>query len=322
MHRGVLLDCLPWFLLLVGLLAALRLLLAASGGRWHARRLACLHRDEVGAVQSLSFVLTLPIFIMLLLLIVQASQLMIGQMVVEYAAVAAARSAIVWIPAGVGVPGAVEWENCISSYTVAANQTGTNGGTRYLVNPGSPKYQKILSAAILASAPIAPSQGVIGQQAAPGNLVGAVQRAYAALAPASGNNPAIPQRLANKLAYSQNNTSIQLTFVHKPDTPSYNNEPPLAAYGIPGDLLNDIGQFYFNEVGWQDSITVTVFHQLALLPGPGRLLFGRAASPTGQADQVAGLIQQQGNVYTYTLTAATTLGNEGEEPIIPLPYAF
>jgi len=67
-------------------------------------RLRRLHRDEAGNVQSLSFVLTLPIFIMLMMLIVQASQLMIGQVVVEYAAVAAARSAIVWIPAAVGTP--------------------------------------------------------------------------------------------------------------------------------------------------------------------------------------------------------------------------
>ncbi len=316
MHRGVLLDCLPWFLLLVSLLVALRLLLALSGGRWHARRLVCLHQDEAGAVQSLSFVLTLPIFIMLLMLIVQASQLMVGQMVVEYAAVAAARSAIVWIPAGVGVAGANEWENRISSYTVDTDQTGTNGGTRYVINPGSPKYQKILSAAILACAPIAPSQAIAGQQAAPGNLVAAVKKAYAALAPTSGNNPAIPQRLTNKLAYSNNNTNIRLTFVHKPQAPSTINELPLATYNLPAD----IGEFYFNEVGWQDSITVTVSHQLALLPGPGRLLFGRAASETGQADQVSGMIQQAGNVYTYPLTAATTLGSEGEKPVLSYAY--
>jgi Flp pilus assembly protein TadG len=318
MHRGVLVDCLPWFLLLVGLVVALRLLLAVSGARWRARRLISLHQDEAGAVQSLSFVLTLPIFIMVLMLIVQASQLMIGQMVVEYASVAAARAAIVWIPAGVGVPGSMEWENCISSYTLDANQAGTNGGTRYFIAPGSPKYQRIQSAAIMACAPIAPSQAVAGQQAAPGNLVAAVQRAYAALAPASANTPAVPGRLANKLAYSQNNTTIQLGFVHKPEAPSTANEPPLATYG----LLDDVGEFYFNEVGWQDSITVTVFHRLALLPGPGRLLFGRAVSPTGQVDQVAGQIQQVGNVYTYLLSATTTLGNEGEKPVEFVPYAY
>ena len=44
-----------------------------------------------GSVQTLSFVLTLPIFIMVMMLIVQVSQLMIGLIVVHYAAYAAAR---------------------------------------------------------------------------------------------------------------------------------------------------------------------------------------------------------------------------------------
>lgn len=324
MHRGVLLHLLPWFLLLAGLLLAMHFLLRFGGGRLRIRRLQMLHRDETGAVQSLSFVLTLPIFIMVLMLIVQASQLMVGQMVVEYAAVAAARSAIVWIPAGVGVPGALEWENCISSYALDPNQAGTNGGTRYVIQPSpmtyqnapTPKCQKILSAAILACAPISSSQAIPGQQAAPGNMVAAMQAAYGALAPASGNNPVLPQLLANMLAYSQNNTSLVLTFVHKPEAPSGINEPPLQQYLLLADLPppNSI-EFQPNEVGWQDSITVTVFHQLALLPGPGRLLFGQAASPTGQPDQVAAQIQQAGNVYTYTLSAATTLGLEAEKPV-------
>ena len=50
-------------------------------------------------MQSLSFVLTVPMFIMLMLLAVQITQLMIGLMMVHYAAFAAARSASVWIPA-------------------------------------------------------------------------------------------------------------------------------------------------------------------------------------------------------------------------------
>lgn len=323
MHRGVLIDCLPWLLLLVGTALALLTVMRFGGGRLRLGRLRLLHRDEAGAVQTLSFVLTLPIFIMLLMLMVQASQLMVGQMVVEYASIAAARSAIVWIPAGVGTPGALEWENCISSYTPAGNQTGTNGGTRYVVNPGSPKYDKILSAAILACAPISPSQAVAGQQAPPGDVLTAVQTAYAALAPASANNPGIAQRLSNKLAYSQNNTTMLLTFVHKPDAPSAINEPPLQSYPDLADLgPPNAVEFQFNELGWQDSISVTVFHQLALLPGPGRLIFGRAVSPTGQADQVAAQVQQVGNVYVYTLSAATTLGSEGEKPFPIVPYAY
>src|SRR5437763_280558 len=51
-----------------------------------------LHTDQRGSVQSLSFVLTVPLFIMLMLLAVQITQLMIGLVVVHYAAFAAARS--------------------------------------------------------------------------------------------------------------------------------------------------------------------------------------------------------------------------------------
>ena len=55
-------------------------------------------------MQSLSFVLTLPVFIFIMMMIVQVSQLMIGIVVVHYAAFAAARSAAVWIPAAMPAP--------------------------------------------------------------------------------------------------------------------------------------------------------------------------------------------------------------------------
>lgn len=92
-----------------------------------------------------------------------------------------------------------------------------------------------------------------------------------AVSPQSASNPMIGQRLANKLAYSLNNTQLQLTFVHK------SGEPPLNTWLVPADT----GEFYANEVGWQDELQVTVTHKLALLPGPGRLLFSQAASPSG-----------------------------------------
>ena len=75
-----------------------------SGLRPRLGRLRRLHRDQAGSVQSLSFVLTLPLFVMVMMLIVQVSQLMIGLIVVHYAAYAAARSAVVWIPANLPSP--------------------------------------------------------------------------------------------------------------------------------------------------------------------------------------------------------------------------
>ncbi len=77
-------------------------------------------------------------------------------------------------------------------------------------------------------------------------------------------------------------------------------------------------EFYANEVGWQDAVTATVTYQLALLPGPGRLLFSSTPySPGGSGagvDQTAASIQQNGSLYTTTLTAAATLMIDGERP--------
>ena len=105
MTRAAITACWPWVLVLVGLVLAAHFLVRLSNARLRLARLRHLHGDQAGSVQSLSFVLTLPIFIMVVMLIVQVSQLMIGLIVVHYAAYAAARSAAVWIPANLPVAG-------------------------------------------------------------------------------------------------------------------------------------------------------------------------------------------------------------------------
>ena len=147
----------------------MRLLVRLCGSRLRLGRVLELHRDEGGSAQSLSFVLTLPFFVMIILFIVQVSQLMIGTIVVHYAAFAAARSAIVWVPAGVDN----EPENCFAAYTVDLeapdqvipildpddpNYGPTSGGVTYVVVPGSPKFLKIASAAVMACMSISPSR--------------------------------------------------------------------------------------------------------------------------------------------------------------------
>jgi hypothetical protein len=160
MNRAVLHACLPWLAVLAGSLLAAYLLVRFSGARPSLRRLRRLHENQVGGVQSLSFVLALPLFIMIMLFIVQISQLMIGIIVVHYTAYATARSASVWIPAGVAVLDGQrvvpEGQNCLSASfpdPLAPDQAmpvldprddrygPSSGGVTYLVSPGSAKYK-------------------------------------------------------------------------------------------------------------------------------------------------------------------------------------
>jgi len=320
MGRAVLVACLPWLVLLVVSLLAAYLLVRLNGSRIRFRRLWRLHRDQGGSAQSLSFVLTLPVFVMIMLFIVQVSQLMIGTIVVHYAAYAAARSAIVWIPADLGTD---EGPNCISfSFPdpdapkqdvpildpTDPNYGPSEGGMTFLVEPGSPKFEKIRSAAVLACMPISPSRDVGWELSGRDALTAEIlKEAYGAMVPQAEQNARIPTRLENKLAYATENTYLEIRFFHK------NAEPPLLTYFIPSDE----GEFYPNEIGWQDLITVTVRHDLALLPGPGRLLARFVARPDGTPDEVARHIVQKRNVYTYPLKATATMGNEGEKPVIP-----
>jgi len=306
--------------LLVLILAAW-VLVRFSRAQLRLGRLLELHRDEVGSVQSLSFVLTLPLFIVIMMMIVQVSQLMIGTVVVHYAAFAAARSAAVWIPAAMAAP---EGPCCISSYSIdpdapdqvapeldptAANYGPSSGGLTYKIEPGSRKFDKIASAAILACVPISPSRDLGLQAPTAAAMASVLKNAYGTLSPSSGSNSAIGPRLDRKLAYAMNNTEVEIRFFHK------NQEPPLETYYEPDDL----GEFYFNEVGWQDTITVTVNYQFPLLPGPGRMLAKYVVGTSGR-DKVAESIEKHGSVYTYPLQASATIGNEGEKSVVTYVY--
>ncbi len=324
MTRSVLVAWLPWLGLLAVLCVALGWVVRLSGARCEWRRLRWVHADQSGAAQSLSFVLTLPVFVLIMLFIVQVSQVMIGIVVVHYAAFAAARSAAVWIPANLA--DGVEGENRISTYWVdpeaqaqvlpildptSPNYGPAEGGVTYVVAPGSPKYQKIASAAVLACMPLAPSRDLgltVPPEAAMAPVV--LTEAYRRLVPAADLNPRTPKRLENKLAYSLLATTVEIRFFHP------NSEPPLVTYGLP----DDPGEFYFNQIGWQDPITVTVTHQMALLPGPGRWLAKTASGPEGRPDQVAAAIRQVRGLYVYPLSASATLGNEGEKSVISYVY--
>ena len=325
MSHAALLACWPWMALLVACFFAAWALARFSRARLRLGRLIHLHRDQAGSAQSLSFVLTLPLFIMVMMMIVQVSQLMIGTIVVHYAAYAAARAAAVWIPAAMPDP---EGPNCISSYSEDPTATDqvfpvvdptdpnfgpTQGGVTYLIAPGSAKYDKIASAAVLACVPISPSRNLGLQVPSTVDYLDVLKSAYSTLAPASAATAA-PGRLDHKLAYAAGHTDVEIRFFHK------NEEPPLVTWDVADQFPDDYGEFYSNELGWQDQITVTVKHKLALLPGPGRLLARWVVGPQGGTDQVAQAIQQEGNVYVYPLQASAAIGNEGEKSVVPYAY--
>jgi hypothetical protein len=214
---------------------------------------------------------------------------------------------------------------CISSYAVdpdapdqvapvtspvASGYGPAGGGLTYKIDPGSPKYDKIASAAILACVPISPSRSVgLGAPSA-AQTDAVLKNAYGTLVPTSGTNSMIGPRIDNKLAYAIQNTQVEIRFFHK------NEEPPLETYGLP----DNPNEFYPNEVGWQDTITVTVKYNFPLLPGAGRLLAKYVAPPGGGKDTVSEAIQHNGGVYTYPLEAQATIGNEGEKSMVTYVY--
>jgi hypothetical protein len=241
---------------------------------------------------------------------------MIGQIVVHYAAFAAARSAAVWIPARVDNDTPDEWENRIG---VARVPEGTeNSGEVYRILPGGMKFEQIRRAAALACVPIAPSRD-LGMGSSSDPTAQSLISVFSALSPTAASNSQVPVRLANKWAYANQATTIELRTFHRrygQTSEQIWDEPPL------DDIypFSRSSSFKGNEIGWRDQIRVTVFHQFVLLPGPGRLL-ARRANESVRADTVSPRIQPRGSsVYTIQLSAAATMVGEGEKSVRPYVY--
>jgi hypothetical protein len=323
--------------------------LVARAGRARLRwgRLRRLHGDQRGTVEGVSLVLALPLFVFVILFIVQVSQLWIAEMVVHYAAYAGARAAAVWIPAR--LEGGVETENCVWAYVPdpsvpeqpapitdpedpsfgPAQDAGL--GDYYRMAETGRKYEKIRSAVVLALVPISPSRDLgfdlPGQATA---TWGVLDRALQAMAPSPASGPsAIRRRLRNKLAYAANNTAVEVRFFHSRAEPYLADWRLLDAF--PFGPEDDLYEFRPGEIGWQDQITVTVHYDLALLPGPGRLLFRTRHRDSGPEAISQRPIAGRGpaNVYySFPLVGSfttgrqsATLGNEGEKSVLPYVYA-
>ena len=342
MNREILQALIPSLIALAVSFVCLRLVIRFSGAKLQLRRLKKLHDCEHGGVQSLSFVLTLPLFIMIVMFIVQVSQLMLGLIAVHYSAFAAARSAVVWAPARFSDSGSNyrsedenELQPPLTEYNPLdlqyENDLALVGSSSDRI-AASRKLNKIFAAAVMGVAPVSPSRRMVEEPTYTRSGVDPtlVQQFYEMVVPNSSTNSRIPTRLRNKLAYAFWNTRIRISFVDKDsqEGPTYN---PRVLRVIDGMAVTDrtgdwVRDWTDHEIGWQDPIAVTVEHNFALLPGPGRFLAKYLVRADGNVDRTAQRVETRmpGSdrvpflvpTYTVPISASATLTNEGLKPLL------
>ena len=277
---------------------------------------------------------------MIVLFIVQVSQLMISITVVHYAAFAAARAASVWLPTEMPAEPA---NQIAPSAIVVTYPNWTTPTLNYNAGGGVPswKCQKNWSAAAIACIPISHSHQYLTASAAQqsnSNMAGMTAALYQALVPKSAGNLQIPNRIRNTTAYACEHTWFTISgsdmSQNSVNGPTYNplnhtspTDPLSPEFNYPNQW-----QFRSNEIGWQDPMTVQVSHRFALLTGPGRFLspgkfLSTKLTPAdGTPDKVSHRIQiwdknahpsYAESVYYTVLSATATIINEGMKSIIP-----
>jgi hypothetical protein len=337
MHRAILIQCLPALIALAVSFAVLVLLVKCSGAKFNWRRLGALHRCQDGGVQSLSFVLTLPLFVMFVMFIVQVSQLMIGMITVNYAAFAAARSASVWIPAEVTSNGyGFEPQNRFNTNLFAAPFGANYESPRIVPEQGtmleqvsassiSHKYSRIRTAAVMGCAPVAPSRDLNfttdDMTLASARAIDATKSIYRSMVPESATNGRTNRRLENKIRYADRNTLVYVEWTDSLSGPNSLQGPTYNPVGHPSQNFSDDEEFVYKpyEVGWQDPVTVYVVHRYALFPGPGRLLASLLVRPVGVPTRIRQMIPAdwqlsyvaESETYSVLIPAAATLPAEG-----------
>lgn len=312
------------------LFLALKIILAIGVASFDWKRLLRVHACQQGGVQSLSFVLTMPAFIMVVLLIVQVSQLMIAQMVIHFAAYAGVRSASVWLPAAV-----LDSTNEGNTFAEVENRlcdapTSADGYyTDYEITSTSSsiKLWKIRAAVIQALTSLCPSRnvGARGQMARLPELATANQQVYSSLVPASLSNSKIATRVLNKLNYADQNTRVVVEWFDSGD-PNGRDSLNYFSYNVRNHTNPNTdyqSNFRETEIGWQDPITVYVIHQFALLPGPGRLLAAKLVRADGLPDRVSPRINSTSldgshSLYTTQIQASATMTCEGWKSVKPI----
>lgn len=191
-------------LLLMGCTLALVVVLRAMFRLGHAARATRprLHEDRRG-VAVLEFALLFPIALTITLVMIQTSLLMAGNLLVHYAAYAAARSAAVWVPADFPTGDHQD----LFPYTVPDNNAGCH---RNKMN--AEKTLRVQRAAVLAVVPVAGAavnSGGSGQAMANTDLMrqglAGLYRAYSVPPPGW-----LGKELARKYEYAEGHTRVEV----------------------------------------------------------------------------------------------------------------
>jgi len=174
---------------MLGSLAGLYLI---AGLMWHLGRRHRAERTSDGQIgtAAIEFALVFPIALMIVLVMIQSALLMTGNLAVHYAAYAAARSAVVWVPEKL-------------SYEEPRN---------VVIDPdSSAKFHHIRSAAVFAMLPVSAGKAGAGSAVGPGGEA-TLQDALAQLFDMYGQ--AVPNwvvtMLRNKFRYAWDYTEVVL----------------------------------------------------------------------------------------------------------------
>ncbi len=238
-------------------------------------------------------------------MLVQLCQVLMGVMTVQYAAFAAARSAVVWIPASVEDGG--ETQNDIDKIIIRGQTIDLTPASRQ----NNRKFREIHAAAAQACVAISPARTVNGPRAGAGE-VGAAVDAFLSFEQLTNDPRAARWRTAvgNRWSYSFANTQVRLAFLGQPRlTPTYN---PVGHPVVPHRET---------EAGWDEAVTLIVQHEVSLVPGPGRWLFQKAAwgsAPQNLANNWPG----SGRLDRVPVFGSATLTLAGLKSIHPLHHPW
>jgi Flp pilus assembly protein TadG len=108
--------------------AVAAVLLAPDRRARRAVRPAALAADESGAAYALSYVMVMPVYLLLVCVIIEAALTMVVKLGTTYAAFAAARSYAVWLPANPGLADQKAQQAAAQAMTAFAGDRGGGGG--------------------------------------------------------------------------------------------------------------------------------------------------------------------------------------------------